>query len=389
MMQKKFSVIHTKGLHVKKNIDIEFLRSIAIIFVIYAHLYNLFPWGQLTILSTYKYFDLWTGVDLFFCVSGYIITSSVMKTAPENRTLISAARFSIPFWIKRAWRLWPSAWVFLSLTTILSVIFSSSGIWGRPFENITYQIYAMLHMANFYGFECKINGTCGANQVYWSLSLEEQFYFLFPLIIFIFKKKHLPYVFLFIFLVQFPLDRGGSILGFIRSDAISLGALIAILQQKRTFGILTPESMCKKRISIPVIIGLLLSLVILGNSRITIVPFSTGLVAVVSGVLVWLASFNNNYLTPFKFMRNISLYLGARSYSLYLAHIPAFFLTKEIFWRIQGGMHGLNESYTLRYAVVGLIILMTLTEFNYRIIENPLRLKGRKIATTKEELLNK
>ncbi|HAX7273420.1 TPA: acyltransferase [Escherichia coli] len=372
----------------KKNIDIELLRTIAIAFVLYAHLYNLFPWGQRTLIESYKYLDLWSGVDIFFCVSGYVIANSVIDKLPTERSWNSALQFTIPFLIRRAWRLWPAAWFFLTLTTILSIVFTKSGLWARPFENLTYQIYAMLHMANFYGFECKSIGTCGANQVYWSLAIEEQFYLIFPLIVLIFKKKYLPYVFLFIFIAQAWVDRGGSILGFIRTDAIALGVLIAFIQRTRCYKIIEPKSLSNYMISIPLSILLVVGIIVISNSRITIVPFSTGLIAFLSGILVWIASYNKGYLTQFDFIRNLSLLIGARSYSIYLSHIPAFFLTKEIIFQFNNDMHATGGSWTLRYSVLGMVVLIFLTEFSYRIIEQPLRSRGRDIAEQKKLMLD-
>ncbi|MBH1895799.1 acyltransferase [Serratia marcescens] len=372
----------------RKNLDIEMLRAIAISFILFAHLYNLFPWQSAGLAKAYTYLDLWTGVDLFFFVSGYIIATSLINKLPNETSGREFFKFAVPFWIKRAWRLWPSAWLWLTILLVCSLVFRHSGYWGFPGQNAMYQTYAMLHVANFYGFECRaqydlpslLNYACGANQIYWSLSIEEQFYLIFPFAAVFIKRKYLIPFFLVVFAVQFPVNRGGSILGYIRTDAIALGVVIALWARSESYNLLEPRVLRLKRYSIPTIAILLFMLIELGNSRIAAISFSTGLIAVVAGILVWVASFDRNYLTFTPILKKIASYIGSRSYTIYLAHIPVYFLTKEVWWRyLPEGFHP-DGSYTLRYIITAIIILVVVTEASYRLIEIPLRNKGRHIS---------
>lgn len=364
----------------RKNIDIEILRVVGVLFVLYPHSRELFPWvtSYVTVLS--PIFNTWTGVDLFFCVSGYIITRSVLREFARSNGQGSFLSFAVPFWIRRAWRLWPTAWVWLTFLLVASVVFRDSGYFGRFGNNLLYQIYSMLHLANFYGFYCKWSHTCGINQVYWSLSTEEQFYFLFPVVLFLVPRKYWIYAFLAVFAVQFPMNRGGDLAGFLRCDAIALGVVIAMLQNRRGFLYLEPVFMGNKAIALCVFAMLTLTLGALGAAEITLVPFSTGIVAVVSGLMVFIASFDKGYLVPFRWMDGIVEYLGSRTYTIYVVHIPAFLTAKEIWRHALPGVAHFDSTYTLRFGLTGLVLLIAFTEFNYRVIENPLRRYGARVA---------
>ena len=82
-----------------KNPDIEKLRAMAILMVVLWHYSGILfgPFG----LGLY-YLGSWTGVDLFFCISGYVIMKSLMASGSEIRI----GRFLSVFYIKRIFRIW-------------------------------------------------------------------------------------------------------------------------------------------------------------------------------------------------------------------------------------------------------------------------------------------
>lgn len=367
----------------KKNLDIELLRSVGIIFVIVSHLHNLFPWYDKTesrLAVFYNYFGLWTGVDLFFCVSGFIITKSIMDKLPAENNTKAFLSFAIPFWVRRIYRLWPSAWFWLSFTTLCALIFNSTGAFGEPFKAALYQIYSMLNMANFYGFECTKQLSCGNNQVYWSLSLEEQFYWVFPFLLFFIRGNKFLFVILAIAVIQIPLDRGGSFLGFIRTDAISLGVIIGYLSRKEYYSYFEPNNLGKACFKYTVPLILIIMLAILGSWKTVVVPWSTGVVAIVSAILVWIASYNKDYLLGGGLIKKIAEIIGARSYTLYLTHIPAFYTTIELISRYENySGKELGHNHML-YLSVALVMLAIFTELSHRLIEKPCQNYGRKIT---------
>ena len=358
-----------------KNHKIEVLRAYSILLVIIAHLPYLFP--DLGVYTSY--FWLGGGVDLFFCISGYLIASSLFKSYDKKHTFIS---FYFPFFIKRIYRLWPAA-IFWSIVAIVcSTFFNESNYFGSVQGNITTAIAAIFQVVNFNFvaceyfniFECKPN----ALRVYWSLSLEEQFYFIFPIILFYLGKRKSAWIALILILLQLFLYRPWpSPLWFFRTDAIALGVLIAYLHHidyfsKIKFNIKLNNISQK---TIVLVIFLLLFLI----AREEIIWFYNGLVVIVSGILVLLASFNKGFILNESFIRKILVFIGSRSYSLYLTHMLGIFFIREIFFRYVN----LSPSYTddyLMFLIPYILIVSLFTEFSYRYIEDPLRKKGRLIS---------
>ena len=87
------------------NLEIEYLRAIAVLLVVFAHADVIFPRSGI---------GQWTGVDLFFCISGYVITRSFERyfddAIAEGRWWAAARAF----WVRRIFRLAPSAWLWLA-----------------------------------------------------------------------------------------------------------------------------------------------------------------------------------------------------------------------------------------------------------------------------------
>lgn len=108
-------------------------------------------------------------------------------------------------------------------------------------------------------------------------------------------------------------------------------------------------------------------------------PLFHSYVVLVAFALVLIASFNKNYIVKSSLGQRLASYLGARSYSMYLVHVIAFFLTRELFASI--GVPGeLSGQLTILMLIVAAAVLALLVEFSYRLIERPCRLFGRKLA---------
>ena len=98
--------------------DIQQLRGIAVLAVIVNHLgVGWLPGGYL-------------GVDVFFVVSGYVITHSMLT---GNTQAISRLRFFAQFWVRRVFRLWPMLFATVLATSALLIV---TGL-GRPDTFIT------------------------------------------------------------------------------------------------------------------------------------------------------------------------------------------------------------------------------------------------------------
>nr|WP_269328283.1 acyltransferase family protein [Kineosporia mesophila] len=147
--------------------DIQGLRAVAVIFVVLYHAGLPLPAG-------------FAGVDVFFVISGFVITGQIQR-------LRDGGRFSFPvFYARRVRRLLPAMVVMLLVVVLLSLLFQSP-LDAQPATAST-ALAAVLLVGNL-----QILGTSGGyfaaaaetNPLLhvWSLSVEEQFYLVFPLLL--------------------------------------------------------------------------------------------------------------------------------------------------------------------------------------------------------------
>lgn len=366
-----------------KNHDIEVLRTVAIAFVIFAHVAALLsPDSMYWRVLGFARFG--SGVDLFFCVSGFIITSSIISTVPERKNLASFMSFAIPFWKRRFWRLMPSAffWVFVMLLI--------SYVWGGKGQVIPFEImyksafHALTQTQNFYFIDCRPAGSCGELGIYWSLSLENQFYFALPILAFLLPQKKLAAFFFLVFLSQFFLPRtlneSTPFMWPLRTDAIALGVIIALFTQSKVYRHTELKSLKNGATCTAIFLFSVLLLALLSSPR-PIISFSVGITALVSGFLVLLASYNNGYFSSRKSIRRFCDYIGSRSYSIYLTHIVGLSLTKIIFF---SNATNYDLTHTTIYLAFFFLITLFMSEINYRVIEMPLRNYGRNIVQNRK-----
>jgi len=152
--------------------DIDGLRAIAVIAVIINHLHDRWlPSGHL-------------GVDIFFVISGYVITLSLV-----NRTDQKLGSFLSSFYGRRVKRLMPALLVCVLLTSLAVILLAP-----QPQDSLSTGKMAMVGLANIYLYNIGTNyiGELAQKNAFlqtWSLGVEEQFYFIFPLLFWIFLRN--------------------------------------------------------------------------------------------------------------------------------------------------------------------------------------------------------
>src|SRR3982750_2741943 len=133
------------------------LRASAVLAVVALHA-RLLAWG-------------WVGVDLFFTLSGFLITGILLDAKDAGAS--SWTTYAKPFYLRRLLRIVPLAWAFLA---ILFLVAPALGI-VRPVP-FTEQIWYWGFLSNTWlGFR---SATAWMAAHFWSLAVEEQFYLVWP-----------------------------------------------------------------------------------------------------------------------------------------------------------------------------------------------------------------
>lgn len=364
----------------EKILDIEILRALAVIGVVIHHARtDLFTWSSPGLERLGVFFGGWVGVDLFFAISGFVIGRSLLpqlQAAGGNR--LDSAQVILAFWIRRAWRLLPSAWLWLLLILVGAFAFRESGTFGDLRANLEATVAGFLQIANLRFLETFMRSEYGASFVYWSLSLEEQFYLLLPIVVLLSRRWLVP-VLLLIVIYQLLQERTLAMMMF-RCDGMLLGVLLAIWSRHPSYQLARPEFLrsLPLRGTLPLLV-ILGCLALLGSDELRIASHRMSVIALLCVLLVWMASYNDDLLLP-QPLRHMAVWLGARSYAIYLIHVPAFFLTHEIWQRAHPGAAAGPEQLPAYIFIAGTLILIC-AELNYRWVEQPLRRHGAAVAS--------
>jgi peptidoglycan/LPS O-acetylase OafA/YrhL len=357
--------------------EIEALRGVAVILAVISHGGNLLFWSHLVEESRLAF---WGGVDIFFAISGYVIASAFgerIRCAAEHGTYI---RETSAFFVRRLFRIWPTSWLWILVPLILSVTFNVSGIFGSPDANLADLKAIVLNVANIHFAACQAQTDgallCGNNGQYWSLSLEEQFYLLFPLLVLLPRKGFLLLTAIVLISWQAALIKmywTAPFLYLLRIDSIFLGVSLAWLASTSTYGTFEPK-WAKGRFALPILTTMLLLAPLGGGFW----PY-TMIISLTGASMVWLASYDRGHLIGKGFARNVLAWIGARSFAIYLIHNPVFWFTREFWLRREATAH-YDYHVTALFVGTALPLTLILAELNYRILEAPLRKLGGRIA---------
>jgi peptidoglycan/LPS O-acetylase OafA/YrhL len=300
--------------------EIDGLRAIAVLSVILFHTnksignFILFSGGFL-------------GVDIFFVISGYLITSIIL-----NEINITTNFSFKSFYQRRARRILPA----LLFVIFFSIFFSYLFLLPSDFNDYTKSIFYSLFFTSNYFFYFTgelYDATPSLLKPFlhtWSLSVEEQFYLIYP-VIFYFSFKYfknflnkilfsLIFISIFAMVVYFYTNQSLAFFNFLtRFWELLIGALIANNQSK--ISSLNLSILKKNIISF---FGLILIIypVLFFNKNISYGYIYT--FASIAGVSI-IISFHDKEILINKILTNkILVFLGLISYSLYLWHYPIF-----------------------------------------------------------------
>jgi peptidoglycan/LPS O-acetylase OafA/YrhL len=102
-------------------------------------------------------------------------------------------------------------------------------------------------------------------------------------------------------------------------------------------------------------------------------------------VLIYIASFDSNYLWQDGWLKRLGLWLGDRAYAMYLCHIPLFYLTREFAYHILGPDVPLGPEHFWYLLVGSMSMILVLSHLTFTLLERPLRRRGMVIAAELEK----
>lgn len=364
------------------------LRAIAICWVMFGHISSSLNWPvtawyqkPFVILSNTG----WVGVQLFFVISGFLITGILLKGLGQKHQLRN-------FYIRRSLRIFPVYYLTLFFFFIALPLFSATPNWlnGASENQLWYWLYLQNWIRPF--------TDSGGFSPLWSLAIEEQYYLVWPLLVLKLNAKTLIRVCLFmvisapIFRVLlfyiFPDSLGGQDIGkgaayaftFARWDAIAFGSLLALLGYKKDW----PKFLVKYSKLCLVIVTMIVVIQIAYfhnfsavNEGLTLLNQTT------AGLLFFLVVFivyyqKNTWLIKcleFPLMK----YIGKYSYAMYLFHLPIVIIWIDFFVPEFSGLHpvvALCLLFAHYFSLLGITFLLAMLSWN--ILEHPfLKIKKR------------
>ena len=365
-----------------RNDEIEVLRAIAMLMVFVDHMpFNLFDWHSGLGDVTAAYWRGSAGIDLFLAISGFVIGRSLLPALAAAAPGPAFAAVAMRFLQRRFWRLQPALAVWVIIPLVLSVVFNSSGAFHPFMVDLRSGVTALTGINNIRFAQIYGRSDAGVTFPLWVLSLVEQFYVLLPLLALVFRR-HLAWAMAALVVLQFaaPAD---PIFLFTRTAALALGVLLALWEPHAARAMTAPVFLSGGRrqrfafvAGLVLLIGALQSE--LGRPLVTL-PYAVS--AVLSAVLVHAASFDRGYIMRPGLVRQAFVWLGSRSYAVFLTHVPAFALTRELYARYRPPVFEHPPLLAAHYLVVAVVITLAASELTYRLVEKPARAHGRLVTS--------
>ena len=339
------------------------LRAVAVVAVLLFHLRMGYASGG------------FLGVSLFFTLSGYLITRLLIDEHRASGT-ISLRNF----WARRLRRLMPAAFVALGLITIFALfseVFQSATLRGDLWAALGYVANWRFMSASTSYADLFVTSPSPVLH-FWSLAIEEQFYFVFPVLLLALLGRHRSRWVAFVGLgLLWVASVASSFVGasdnvvyygaHTRAAELLTGSLLALAMSRQTkFGVEAASASSGLRYlwnaATATTLGVVIYLIItvetgdrwLYQGGLAAFSLLSALLVIgiqVAGPLQWLAE------------RRVVKAVGQVSYGLYLFHWPIFLLIDEDRTGLRGiTLHGLRLATTV---VISVVVM--------QLIENPIR----------------
>lgn len=353
--------------------SIDSLRALAVLAVIIYHVdVNYLPGGFL-------------GVDLFFVLSGYLISSLIIKEFRKTGTVNL-----YNFYIRRARRLLPAVYFMITVGLVVMVLFNEvllrkshlDAIFGYIYSSNWWYIFHKLDYFDSFGAQSPFKHL-------WSLAIEEQFYMIFPLLFLLVNRKkkskdgtyklnkNFLYVVLGLILVSliahillFDINNISRIYFGTDTRAFSLlvGVVGAILYpMERLHTKVTPQQNMLYSVVSLVSIATLITVMIYTSEYNTLLYRGGFLLVAILGLIVIISSGKQHTLMSRLLSFKPVVFIGKISYSLYLWHFPVLVLTTPV-----------SEigNPNIFFVILRIVLTFAVAIVSYVFVETPIRKLG-------------
>lgn len=329
--------------------DIDGLRAIAVSMVILCHASSDFLSGG------------FIGVDVFFAISGYVVTRSILLS-------IDSGSFSfISFYGKRCKRLIPSLIIVCSFSLIYALLFNIPEFLRFTIKNIAFifGFISNIFQENNVGYFATESKNILLLHI-WSLSIEEQFYLLLPALLFFSNTKQRKYILTIAFIASLLLaeyytyrNSGTFYFSFLaRLFEFIPGVTIALIERNSQ-----SSPMPQRPIRLIPIISLMaiVACAVYFNKDTPFPSIYTAIPIIATSTLIYSNNPNNYLYSVLSYP--LLTHLGKLSYCLYLWHWPIFVI-------LQKNGFSINQLLYIGIPITYLLALCTSL-----FIENPIRYK--------------
>ncbi|MBY0244346.1 MAG: acyltransferase [Sphingobacteriaceae bacterium] len=340
--------------------DIDGLRAIAVISVIIFHISpSVLPGG-------------YVGVDVFFVISGYLITSIIYKEVELNKFTF------IGFYSRRIKRILPPLLAVLFITLVIGVFF----LLPSDLNNLAKSLFATnFYVSNMWFLFQDNYFTLGASEFpllhTWSLSVEEQYYLLWPLILVVCRRRaNLSLfvaslflclsLFIAIYYTNYHLNSDGYYLIFSRAYELMIGSILALMLSSNLKISIINEKYRQYIGHIYSFCGTIcIGYSIFFYTSLTLFPGYAALLPTLGAALIILAGniYQNSCIN--RILRlNLFVFIGLISYSLYLWHWPILAFYHYFF---------INTNLNFVKIIILVLLILITSVLSYFFIEKPVK----------------
>jgi peptidoglycan/LPS O-acetylase OafA/YrhL len=309
----------------------------------------------------------WTGVDLFFVLSGFLITGILLDSR-------GSSHFFRNFYMRRTLRIFPLYYLVLVLLLWLLPPFN-----GESWHWFYLQNWYCLFWGNTFPMPI---------QPFWSLAVEEQFYLVWPLAIYFLSRRQLAGLCVGLMIIALGARcmarwYGAETWGIytatcFRMDALAAGSLLAIVLRNSS----RSRDLDSTLLSLLGISCVGLAIAVWCDQGLVLDRtwnqcFGYSCQAVAYAALLGLIVVGNRWVASLRWILNSKVlrHLGNRSYAIYLLHFPIFAPFVEIYWRRNSNRNASGYGDCLMMAAAFLTTLV-LAELSWHLFEKPfLKLK--------------